>query len=213
MSRRPWSIGLAVAIAAHGLIAGVLIVTHTLVPPPKPAGAAILLDLPPVSSPAKVPEPQPKPKPAVKKLRPAVPKPTPPQAVALPQAAAEPPTAESAATAPAEPAPASTQPAPPSPDPHAVSSWQSRLLAHLERHKRFPSQAQLRRLRGTVLVAFSLDRSGRVVAQTVDTSSGHSPLDAAALDMLVRAQPLPAPPPEIPGAVLQLTVPVRFFLN
>lgn len=218
MITRPWSIGLAVAIAAHGVIAAALIVTHTLVPPPKPAGAAILLDLPPVAppAPAKAPEPQPQPKPqpVVKKLRPAAPKPSPRQAVALPQAAPEPPAAESAAAAPAEPAPASTQQiAPPSPDPHAVSSWQSRLLAHLERHKRFPSQAQARRLRGTALVAFSLDRSGRVLTQAINTSSGHASLDAAALDMLVRAQPLPPPPPEIHGAVLQLTVPVRFFLN
>lgn len=211
MSRRPWSIGLAVAIAAHGLIAGLLIVTHTLVPPPKPAGAAILLDLPP-PSPAKAPEPEPepkpKPKPVVQKLRPIAAKPASPQAVILPQAAPEPPAAEDDATAPA-----SMQPAPPSPDPHAVSSWQSRLLAHLEQHKRFPSQALSRRQRGTVLVAFCLDRSGRVLAQAVNTSSGHASLDTAALDMLVRAQPLPAPPPEIPGAVLQLTVPVRFSLN
>jgi periplasmic protein TonB len=64
-----------------------------------------------------------------------------------------------------------------------------------------------------VLVGFSLDRSGMVLTQTVDTSSGHASLDAAALDMLDRAQPLPAPPPEIAGAVVQLTVPVRFFLN
>lgn len=209
MSHRPWSMGLAVAMAAHGMIVGLLIVTHTLVPPPKPAGAAILLDLPPVAAPAKAPEPQLKPKPVVRKPRPTTAKPAPPQA------AQEPPAIESAAAIPAEPAPASTQPAPapPSLDPHAVSSWQSRLLAHLERHKRFPSQAQARRLRGTVLVAFSLDRSGRVLTQAVNTSSGHASLDAAALDMLVRAQPLPPPPPEIHGAVLQLTVPVRFFLN
>lgn len=207
MSLRPWSMGLAVAMAAHGMIAGVLIVTQTLVPPPKPAGAAILLDLPPAAPPAKAPEPQPQPKPTVKKLRPTAAKPAPPQA------APEPPAIESAATVPAEPAPARTQPAPPSPDPHAVSSWQSRLLAHLERHKRFPAQAQSRRLRGTVLVGFSLDRSGMVLTQAVNTSSGHASLDAAALDMLDRAQPLPAPPPEIIGTVLQLTVPVRFFLN
>lgn len=208
MSHRPWSLGLAVAMAAHGMIVGLVIAPHTLVPPPKPAGAAVLLDLPPLASPAQAPEPQPQPKPAVKKPRPAAAKPAPPQALALPQAAPEPPATESAA-----PAPASTQPAPPSPDPHAVSSWQGRLLAHLERHKRFPSLALSRRLRGTVLVGFSLDRSGMVLAPTVDTSSGHASLDAAALDMLTRAQPLPAPPPEIAGAVVQLTVPVRFFLN
>lgn len=215
MSRRPWSIGLAVAIAAHGLIAAALIVTQTLVPPPKPAGAAILLDLPPLVPAAKAPESQPqpqqKPKPVMKKLRPTAPKPIPNQAVALPQTAPEPPAAEETnAAVDAPPSPPGPVPAP---DPQAVSSWQSRLLAHLERHKRFPSQAQARRLRGTVLVAFSLDRSGLVVAQAVDTSSGHPALDAAALDMLARAQPLPPPPPEIPGTVLQLTVPVRFFLN
>lgn len=214
MSTRPWSIGLAVAIAAHGLIAALSIATHTLLPPPKLAGAAILLDLPPQAPPAptKAPEPQQKPKPVVKRLKPAAAKPVSHQAVAQPQAVSMPGPVPSPVEA-AEPVPASAHQTALAPDPQAVSSWQSRLLAHLERHKRFPSQAQSRRLRGTVLVAFSLDRSGMVLAQAVNISSGHPSLDAAALDMLTRAQPLPAPPPEIAGAVLQLTVPVRFFLN
>lgn len=214
MSHRPWSMGLAVAMAAHGMILGLLIVTHTLVPPPKQAGAAILLDLPPLVPPAptKAPEPPQKPKPSVKKLEPAAARPVSRQAVSLPPAVSMPEPVPPPVEA-TEPVPASAHQTALVPDPQAVSSWQSRLLAQLERHKRFPPQAQSRRLRGTVLVAFSLDRSGLVLAQAVDTSSGHPSLDAAALDMLTRAQPLPAPPPEIAGAVVQLTVPVRFFLN
>lgn len=85
--------------------------------------------------------------------------------------------------------------------------WQSRLNAHLNRHKRFPSGA---RGKGDVTVRFAIDPNGRVLAASVARSSGEPVFDQAALDMVNRASPVPAPPPEIAKPRMSLTVPVRF---
>jgi protein TonB len=92
-------------------------------------------------------------------------------------------------------------------------SWRDRLVAHLQRHKRYPSSAQSRREEGVVLLGFSMDRSGRVIARRIARSSGHSDLDAEAMSMIQRAQPLPAFPATMSQARLDLTVPIRFSLR
>lgn len=118
----------------------------------------------------------------------------------------------------AVPAPATTapiaRPAPPAAAAtSAPASWQARLLAHLEQHKRFPASAQSRRLQGVTQLRFTMDRQGRVLSSKVERSSGHGALDRAALEMLQRAQPLPEPPSNLTGASLELVVPVDFFFR
>ncbi|RLA03493.1 MAG: hypothetical protein DRQ54_10675 [Gammaproteobacteria bacterium] len=95
----------------------------------------------------------------------------------------------------------------------ALPKWQNLLLAHLERHKRYPRIARQRRQQGTAHVHFSMNRNGEVLSTEVILSSGHVLLDRSALAMVNRAQPLPAPPAEITGEVLEMIVPVKFSLN
>jgi protein TonB len=52
-----------------------------------------------------------------------------------------------------------------------------------------------------------------VIGYQISGSSGSASLDQEALSMIQRASPLPAPPPEVPGSRISLTVPVRFNLN
>lgn len=85
--------------------------------------------------------------------------------------------------------------------------WKARVVAHLERRKRYPSAARARGEQGTVLVAFRIDAGGRVLSASLARSSGHSALDEAALAMVERASPVPAPPS---GEGTTLTAPVRF---
>jgi protein TonB len=99
------------------------------------------------------------------------------------------------------------------PSPNALADFQRSLLSHLERAKRYPRDAQLRREEGTVYLRFRMDRSGRVLSAGVDRSSGFPDLDAEVLDMINRAQPLPAIPATIPQNQLELSVPVRFSLR
>jgi protein TonB len=96
---------------------------------------------------------------------------------------------------------------------NALPTWKTKILALLERNKRYPEAAQSRHQQGTAQVFFSLDRQGRVVDSRVVHSSGTSALDEEALALLRRAQPFPPPPPELPGQRVDLSVPIRFNLK
>ncbi len=58
-----------------------------------------------------------------------------------------------------------------------------------------------------------MSRDGRVLAARLARSSGNAALDAEALEMLQRAQPLPPLPSDQPGESLEIAVPVNFFLK
>lgn len=85
--------------------------------------------------------------------------------------------------------------------------WQSRLMAHLERRKRYPAGARRRGEQGTVYIRFRIDDSGNVLSVSLAGSSGFPDLDAEVLSLVRRASPVPAPPP---GANKTITAPVRF---
>lgn len=91
---------------------------------------------------------------------------------------------------------------------NALPNWKSQLVAQIERHKRYPAEA--RGDRGVVQVAFSVDRRGGVHRLRVIASSGSSLLDRDALAWLERSQPLPPPPPDMGGAMISITVPLRY---
>jgi|SRR4249919_972351 protein TonB len=91
---------------------------------------------------------------------------------------------------------------------NAAPNWKTQLVAALERQKRYPSEA--RGDQGTAQLAFNVDRQGGVHNARVTRSSGSSVLDHEALALVQRAQPLPPPPPEIPGAQIPIVVPIRY---
>ncbi|PCJ04180.1 MAG: energy transducer TonB [Rhodobacteraceae bacterium] len=82
------------------------------------------------------------------------------------------------------------------------AKWQSRLLAHLERHKP-RSKGQ----RGTAYITFSIDAAGNVLSVRLARSSGVSNIDQLALNLVRRASPVPSPPPDVQRTI---TVPVKF---
>ncbi len=92
-------------------------------------------------------------------------------------------------------------------------SWQTNLMRQLQRAKRYPSSAQSRKEEGIVLVSFSLDRFGHVLARSITRSSGHADLDNEAMAMLTRAEPLPPFPESMSQPQIDLTVPIRFSLR
>ncbi len=87
----------------------------------------------------------------------------------------------------------------------SVSSWRGSVIAHLNRLKRYPGGGG-----GTSSVAFTIDRSGRVLSARLIRSSGSAILDQEAVALARRASPVPPPPPNIGGGAITLTVPVRF---
>ncbi|MTJ83606.1 MAG: energy transducer TonB [Telmatospirillum sp.] len=134
---------------------------------------------------------------------PPAPRPAPPRAaapraapVSEPVAAVPPPAAMSASTPDAGP-----------------PSWQGALRAHLERYKRYPSVARFRHQQGVSFVRFAMTRDGQVRWARLERGSGTGILDEEALDLVTRAQPLPAPPPEVTGGEIEIVVPIQFFLR
>jgi protein TonB len=99
------------------------------------------------------------------------------------------------------------------PSPNALPTWKGRILAAIERHKRYPAEAEARREQGTPAVSFSIDRSGRLLASRLVRGSGHAVLDQEALAILRRAQPFPPPPADVIGAHFDFTVPIRFSVR
>ena len=88
--------------------------------------------------------------------------------------------------------------------------WQSRLMAHLERRKRYPSGARSRREQGTAFVRFTIDANGNVRSASLARSSGFPELDEEVISLVRRASPVPPPPA---GVNRTITAPVRFNLR
>jgi protein TonB len=95
--------------------------------------------------------------------------------------------------------------------PRSVVRWESELAAHIERFKRYPSEARSRGDQGVAKVAFTIDHDGRLLSSRIVQSSGVPSLDQETLAMLARAQPMPLPPGEMKE--LSFEVPVRFNLR
>jgi len=89
-------------------------------------------------------------------------------------------------------------------------SWQNALVAHLNKHKRYPDAAKSARHRGEVYVRFTMNRQGQVLRAQVEKGSGAQALDDEALAMFKRAVPLPVPPPSVRGEEIEFILPVRY---
>ena len=88
------------------------------------------------------------------------------------------------------------------------TTWQKELIAHLDKHKRYPTGSSRKTVE--ILVNFVLDRVGHVVSTTVVKGSGDPAFDEAALAMVRRSDPVPAPPPLVADEGLSFTLPVIF---
>jgi protein TonB len=88
------------------------------------------------------------------------------------------------------------------------ATWQKELAAHLDKYKRYPPDRSMQS--AEIVVSFELDRTGHVLSASVVRSSGDASFDAAALAMMRRSDPVPAPPPLVADEGLSFTLPVIF---
>ncbi len=88
------------------------------------------------------------------------------------------------------------------------------LMRWLSQHRRYPIAAKKEKQQGKVYLQFLMTRDGNVKQHTIYKSSGHELLDRSALEMIVRATPLPAVPDDFyPGrSELQLVIPIEYSL-
>ncbi len=159
------------------------------------------VDVKPVPAPESVLAVMPPPRPATRPHRARLPQ----RHASLPSA---PTAADQRAPQPAAPAPGATRR-----DSDALPNWKSRLVARLERYRRYPHEAQQRGEHGVVQLAFNIDRRGGVHDVRILRSSGSSLLDRATLALPHRAAPLPPPPADLAGRRIPIVVPIRYNLR
>src|SRR5262249_35116558 len=91
------------------------------------------------------------------------------------------------------------------------TTWEKELAAHLDKHKRYPSDRSNQR--AEIVISFEIDRAGHVVSASVARGSGDRSFDEAALSMLRRSDPVPPPPALVADSGLIFTMPVIFHPN
>ncbi|WP_168356018.1 energy transducer TonB family protein [Sphingomonas gei] len=208
----------AITVALHGAaLIGIMLYRSPgvfVAPPPEPLVVTLLpLARPPAEvkkhhEKAKIVPTPPRPALVTPIVRPIVPNMVSPIVATpdeTPPASVSPPALQATPAAPAISAPFSDSAG------NAQDSWEGRVLARLERFKRFPPAALSRRDQGVATIRFRLDRQGHVSTSSIARSSGSRILDAEALATLARADPLPAIPPNRPDQI-ELLVPIEFFL-
>lgn len=168
------------------------------------------------------PEEKEAPKALEREKKPPEPRPTPPIERTVVPIAPESPPIPVSTTKQVEPGPVEletaaprTQPAPPAPkvSGNAPDTWEGRVLARLNEHRRYPRSARAGWQQGVPYIRFVMDRDGKVVSSRLERSSGFPDLDREAVSLPKRAQPLPKPPDDKPGDTMELVVPVQFFLH
>jgi protein TonB len=182
------------------------VVAPILPPPPEPPRVVAKPKASP--APARAPEVEPEPVPEATMPEPVAVAPTPSPAPVEPVVAEVTP----------PPTPIET-PTPPLAKP--VSAAQARreqnayvraLMAWLLKYRVYPDAAKKDKAQGVVQVRFTIDRGGRVLASSVQKSGGHAALDAAALDVLSRASPVPPMPDSMRMSKLTITLPIEYSL-
>ncbi|HLH10265.1 MAG TPA: energy transducer TonB [Methylovirgula sp.] len=93
----------------------------------------------------------------------------------------------------------------------AASSWKSEIVMRISSVKEYPEEGRSQGASGTARVAFLVDRNGRISGVRLAGSSGSTILDRAAVETVRRANPVPAPPPGVPGG--SFTIPLHFSLQ
>jgi protein TonB len=91
----------------------------------------------------------------------------------------------------------------------SVKAWRARIAAHIASNKYYPAQGLGQT--GSAKVAFTFDRSGKLISRRLAESSGSQALDEAALMIIARAEPFPAPPAELKDEQFSFTVPMNFM--
>lgn len=232
-----YAVSLAIVLGVH--VVAVLLTLNWSVPqaielPP----AAMMVELAPLPEPAPPPPPKaapqppapveepplpkvaeaPKPKIAVAKPVKPKPKPQPPKPEVKPEPPKdEPPAKEQVADTP----PSNTPPqksAAPAPsiaaNSKALPTWQSDLLRHLAKYKRYPEDARRRGLQGINRLRFVVDAEGKVVSYTLAGGSGSASLDRATLEMIRRAGTVPKPPAELlTNGTIEVVAPFVYSLD
>jgi protein TonB len=93
-----------------------------------------------------------------------------------------------------------------------AGDWQRSLATWLAAHKTYPDEARRRGMEGTVVLRFTVDRSGRVLDVVLVRSAGSSMLDTAA-EAMVHNATLPPFTDGMSQDTVTVTVQIRYALT
>ncbi len=95
----------------------------------------------------------------------------------------------------------------------ARSAYLDGVRSRLAKFKKYPRRARRRHLEGSALLAFVVDREGRVIEHRIERSAGHRLLDSEARSLIERAAPFAPIPANLNLARMHIRVPVEFSLD
>lgn len=99
-------------------------------------------------------------------------------------------------------------------NPNSMRTYATSIIRpHILRFYNFPERAKAKGESGSVIVNFSITRTGRLIARHIAKSSGHPDLDSEALATLQRAQPYPPPPPELTDQQFTFSLPMNYNIR
>ena len=98
-------------------------------------------------------------------------------------------------------------------DAEIMSRYTQLISLWIQKFKTYPESARSQGLRGETLVRIRIDRKGTIRYYTLERSTGYQVLDDAAINMIRRANPVPAVPNDYPaGDLIEFIIPVNFSL-
>ena len=98
-------------------------------------------------------------------------------------------------------------------DAEIMSRYTQMISLWIQKFKLYPEEARAKGLKGSTVVRIRIDRRGNIRYQALERSTGIEILDRSAIDMIRRANPVPAVPNDYPpGDTFEFLIPVNFNL-
>ncbi len=95
-----------------------------------------------------------------------------------------------------------------------MSRYEQLISLWIQKFKLYPDEARARGQQGETVIRIRIDRRGNIGYYILERSTGFQILDKAAIDMIKRANPVPAVPHDYPqGDLMEFLIPVSFHLQ
>jgi protein TonB len=102
------------------------------------------------------------------------------------------------------------RPRPAAASPGEKAAYARKLLAHVQRYKRYPPAAERAGITGAARLSITIGRSGSLRGARLVSSAGNALLDKEAMAVAHRASPYPPPPAGMGGSTFSFIVTLRF---
>jgi protein TonB len=95
-----------------------------------------------------------------------------------------------------------------------VRNYEQEISLWMAKHKNYPEEAKQKRIEGSAVVRIRIDRTGHIIYNAIDVSSGNAIIDQAVMAMVHDSDPVPRVPDNYPtGSELEFLIPVSFRLQ